>query len=179
LDKFVNKLAPAEKRYQPHRNKFQVANDRKLAIELLSAGKTYAYIAKHIATIREYSLSAEQVRLDVGQIQEELIAAALSHGLEAIATELDRVENLMVDISRRIKTFPDGDPKVAPLLKQMADLAARETYLKGGDTWIKAQDLNQAIERVTRAGFKVVDPIGAGSREEAIEVGVSEVAIDA
>jgi hypothetical protein len=105
----VNKLAPTEKKYQPHRNKFQVSNDRKLAIELLSSGKTYTYIAQHISTIREYSLSAEQVRLDVGQIQEELIAAALQHGLEAIADELDKIENIMIDVSRRLQAFQDGD----------------------------------------------------------------------
>jgi hypothetical protein len=175
----VNNIVAERNKYAPKRNKFQIANDRKLAIELLSAGKPYSYIAEHISSLRDYSISSEQIRIDVGQLQEELIASALSHGLEAIATELDRVENLMVDISRRIKNFSDDDPKVAPLLKQMADLAARETYLKGGDTWIKAQDLNQSIERVTRAGFKVVDPTGIVNREEAIEVGVSEVTIDA
>jgi hypothetical protein len=57
----------------------------------------------------------------------------------------------------------------------MADLSARKTYLKGGDTFIKAQDLNQSIERVTRAGFKVVDPIDALSRNEPIEAVTYEV----
>ncbi len=158
------------KAYQPHRNKFQVALDRKLAIELLSAGKTYEYIAQHIATVREYSLSSEQVRRDVGIIQEELIAASMAHGLEAIAEELDKIENLSIDLSRRISTFRDDDPKVAPFLKQMADLAARKTYLTGGDNYIKAQDLNQAIERVTRAGFKIVDPVDALNRDEPIDI---------
>jgi hypothetical protein len=158
----VNALVNTDKKYQPKRNKFQVANDRKLAIELLSAGKTYTYIAQHVSTIREYSLSAEQIRLDVGQLQEELIASALSHGLEAIAEELDKIENLMVE-------------GAAPLLKLMADLSARKTYLKGGDTFIKAQDLNQSIERVIRAGFKVVDPIDALSRNEPIEAMAYEV----
>jgi hypothetical protein len=171
----VNALVNTEKKYQPKRNKFQVANDRKLAIELLSAGKTYTYIAQHISTIREYSLSAEQIRLDVGQLQEELIASALSHGLEAIAEELDKIENLQVDISRRLVSFQDGDKGAAPLLKLMADLSARKTYLKGGDTFIKAQDLNQAIERVTRAGFKVVDPVDALTRNEPIEAVTYEV----
>jgi hypothetical protein len=171
----VNALVNTEKKYQPKRNKFQVANDRKLAIELLSAGKTYTYIAKHIATIREYSISAEQVRLDVGQLQEELIASALSHGLEAIAEELDKIENLMIEASRRLGSFPDGDKGAAPFLKLMADMSARKTYLLGGDTYIKAQDLNQAIERVTRAGFKVVDPIDALSRNEPIEAMAYEV----
>jgi hypothetical protein len=175
----VNKLAPAEKKYQPHRNRFQLANDRKLAIELLSAGKTYAYIARHISTIREYSLSAEQIRLDVGAIQEELIAGALAHGLEAIAEELDKIENLQIDISRRLSAFQDGDKGAAPFLKLMADLAARKTYLTGGDTFIKAQDLNQSIERVTRAGFKVTDPTGIESREEAIDIQPDPVTIDA
>jgi hypothetical protein len=82
----VNKLASAD--YHPRRNKFQVAIDRKLAIELLSAGKTYTYISQHLAAIRDYSISSEQVRLDVGAIQEELIASAMAHGLEAIADEL-------------------------------------------------------------------------------------------
>lgn len=160
------------------RNKFQIANDRKLAIELLSAGKPYTYIAKHISSIREYSLSAEQIRLDVGNLQEELIASAMTHGLESIAEELDKIENLSIDISRRIATFADNDPKVAPFLKQMESLAARKTYLTGGDNYIKAQDLNQAIERVTRAGFKIVDPIDALNRDEPLDI-QSEVVIDA
>ena len=156
------------------RNKFQIANDRKLAIELLSVGKPYTYIAKHISTIREYSLSAEQIRVDVGAIQEELIASAMAHGLEAIAEELDKIDNLSIDISRRIATFQDNDPKVAPFLKQMESLAARKTYLTGGDTYIRAQDLNQAIERVVRAGFRIVDPVDALNRDEPLDI-VSEV----
>lgn len=175
----MNKLAPTQKKYKPHRNKFQVANDRKLAIELLSAGKTYADISRHIASIREYTLSAEQVRLDVGIIQEELIASAMSHGLEAIAEELDKIENLSIDLSRRISTFRDDDPKVAPFLKQMESLAARKTYLTGGDNYIKAQDLNQAIERVVRAGFKIVDPVDALNRDEPLDIQAEEVTVDA
>jgi hypothetical protein len=166
------------KTYKPHRNKFQVALDRKLAIELLSVGKTYTEIARHIGSIRDYTLSDEQVRLDVGAIQEELIASAMAHGLEAIAEELDKIENLSIDISRRISTFQDNDPKVAPFLKQMESLAARKTYLTGGDNYIKAQDLNQAIERVTRAGFKIVDPIDALNREEPLDI-QAEVMVDA
>jgi hypothetical protein len=158
------------KTYKPHRNKFQVALDRKLAIELLSVGKTYTEIARHIGSVRDYTLSDEQVRLDVGAIQEELIASAMSHGLEAIAEELDKIENLSIDLSRRISTFRDDDPKVAPFLKQMESLAARKTYLTGGDNYIKAQDLNQAIERVTRAGFKIVDPVDALNRDEPIDI---------
>jgi hypothetical protein len=151
------------------RNKFQIANDRKLAIELLSAGKTYTYISKHLSTIREYTLSSEQIRQDVGNLQEELIASAISHGLEAIAEELDKIENLSIDISRRIGTFQDNDPKVAPFLKQMESLAARKTYLTGGENYIRASDLSQAIERVVRAGFKIVDPIDALNRDEPID----------
>jgi hypothetical protein len=167
----VNSLQIDDKsKYTNKRNKFQIANDRKLAIELLSAGKSYSSIAKHISSIREYSLSLEQVRLDVGAIQEELIASAMSHGLESIAEELDKIENLSIDISRRISTFQDNDPKVAPFLKQMESLAARKTYLTGGDNYIKAQDLNQAIERVVRAGFKIVDPVDALNRDEPIDI---------
>jgi hypothetical protein len=168
----VNSLVPPNRgnRYSPKRNRFQTANDRKLAIELLSAGKTYTYIAKHISSIRDYSLSAEQIRLDVGHLQEEIIAQAMTHGLEAIAEELDKIENLSIELSRRIATFADSDPKVAPFLKQLESLAARKTYLTGGDTYIKAQDLNQAIERVTRAGFKIVDPVDALNRDEPIDI---------
>jgi hypothetical protein len=165
------------KTYKPHRNKFQVALDRKLAIELLSVGKTYTEIARHIGSIRDYTLSDEQVRLDVGAIQEELIASTMSHGLEAIAEELDKIENLSIDLSRRISTFRDDDPKVAPFLKQMESLAARKTYLTGGDNYIKAQDLNQAIERVTRAGFKIVDPVDALNRDEPIDIQFEQVCL--
>ncbi len=170
MSNIANAIVRDNSRYQPKRNKFQIANDRKLAIELLSAGKTYTYIAKHISTIRDYSLSCQQIRMDVGIIQEELIASAMTHGLEAIAEELDKIENLSIDISRRISTFRDDDPKVAPFLKQMESLAARKTYLTGGDNYIKAQDLNQAIERVVRAGFKIVDPIDALNRDEPIDI---------
>lgn len=168
-------LVQQRNKHAPKRNRFQIANDRKLAIELLNTGKPYSYIAEHISSLRDYSISDEQIRLDVGQLQEELIASALSHGLEAIAEELDKIENLMVDISRRLVSFDDNDKGAAPLLKLMADLSARKTYLKGGDTFIKAQDLNQSIERVTRAGFKVVDPIDALSRNEPIEAMSYEV----
>lgn len=170
MSNIVNVVVRENSKYQPKRNKFQIANDRKLAIELLSTGKTYTYIAEHINTIREYSLSSEQIRMDVGNLQEELIASAMTHGLEAIAEELDKIENLSIDISRRIATFKDDDPKVAPFLKQMESLAARKTYLTGGDNYIKAQDLNQAIERVTRAGFKIVDPIDALNRDEPLDI---------
>lgn len=175
----MNNLAVTQKKYKPHRNAFQKANDRKLAIELLSVGKTYADIARHIRTVRDYTLSPEQIRLDVGNLQEELIASNIVHGLEAIAEELDKIENLSVDISRRISTFQDSDPKVAPFLKQMADLASRKTYLTGGDTYIRAQDLNHAIERVVRAGFKIVDPVDALNRDEPIDIKSEEVSIDA
>jgi hypothetical protein len=175
----VNELLVDDKsKHRPKRNKFQIANDRKLSIELLSAGKPYTQIAKHISSIRDYSLSPEQIRLDVGIIQEELIASTLAHGLEAIAEELDKIENLSIDLSRRIATFKDDDPKVAPFLKQMESLAARKTYLTGGDTYIKAQDLNQAIERVTRAGFKVSDPIDALNRYEPLDIRCEVMADD-
>jgi hypothetical protein len=167
----VNNLQTTDtSKYKPKRNKFQIANDRKLSIELLSMGKPYTQIAKHISSIRDYSLSPEQIRLDIGIIQEELIASTLAHGLEAIAEELDKIENLSIDISRRISTFQDNDPKVAPFLKQMESLAARKTYLTGGDTYIRAQDLSQAIERVIRAGFKIVDPVDALNRDEPIDI---------
>jgi hypothetical protein len=151
-------LVQQRNKHAPKRNKFQIANDRKLAIELLSAGKTYTQIAAHICSIRSYTISDEQLRLDVGTIQEELIASALQHGLEAIAEELDKIENLMIDISRRLSAMPENDRSAAPLLKLMADLAARKTYLTGGDNWIRAQNLNESIERVVRAGFTVSDP---------------------
>jgi hypothetical protein len=176
----LNNLQPTDNsKYKPKRNKFQKANDRKLTIELLSVGKTYSYIAKHISSIREYSLSSEQIRDDVGIIQEELISSTLAHGLESIAEELTKIDSLSLDLSRRIVTFQDNDPKVAPFLKQMESLAARKTYLTGGDTYIKAQDLNQAIERVIRAGFKIVDPVDALNRDEPIDTTASEVVEDA
>ena len=152
------------------RNRFQIANDRKLSVELLCSGKTYTYIAKHISSLREYSLSPQQIQYDVGVIQEELIAAALQHGLEAVAEELDKIQTLMIDVSRRISAFADDDKGAAPLLKLMADLSARQTYLKGGDTYIRAQDLNQAIERVIKAGFKITDPIDAINRDEPLDI---------
>jgi hypothetical protein len=102
-------LVQQRNKHAPKRNKFQIANDRKLAIELLSTGKPYSYIAEHISSLRDYSISDEQIRLDVGQLQEELIASALSHGLEAIAEELDKIENLMVDISRRSCAIPQNN----------------------------------------------------------------------
>jgi hypothetical protein len=162
-------LALQKNKYAPKRNKFQIANDRKLAIELLSAGKTYTQIAAHIGAIREYTLSHQQVRQDVGTVQEELIASTLQHGLESIAEELDKIENVMVDVSRRLSNMPDNDRGAAPLLKLMADLMARKTYLTGGETWVKAQNLSEAIERVTRAGFVVCDPQNI-SMSEAINV---------
>ena len=165
-----NLVQETTSKHKPKRNKFQIANDRKLAIELLSAGKPYSQIAKHISSLRDYSLSPQQIQYDIGFLQEELIASAMSHGLEAIAEELDKIENLSIDLSRRIATFRDDDSKVAPFLKQMESLAARKTYLTGGDNYIKAQDLNQAIERVVKAGFKIVDPINCLNREEPLDI---------
>jgi hypothetical protein len=155
------------------RNAFQKALDRKTTIEFLSAGKTYTFIARHISDNRAYSITPEQLRADMTGLQEVMIAEAMSHGLEAIAEELDKIENLMVDISRRLQQFRDGDKGAAPFLKLMADLCARKTHLKGGENFIKAQDLNQAIERVTRAGFVVSDPLE--SREEPIDVESEEL----
>ena len=152
------------------RNKFQIALDRKLTIELLSTGKTYVYIAKHISSIRDYNVTPQLVHYDVGAIQEELLASVLQHGLEAIASELDKLENLSIDLSRRIGTFDDSDPKVAPLLKQMESIACRQTHLKGGENYLRAQNLNDAIERVVKAGFKIVDPIDCLNREEPLDI---------
>jgi hypothetical protein len=45
----------------------------------------------------------------------------------------------------------------APLLRLVADLAARKTAILGGEAYIKAQDLNQSIERVLKAGYKIKD----------------------
>ena len=169
----MDKLAAQS--HKNKRNKFQISLDRKLTVELLCAGKTYTYIAKHISSIREYSITPQQCHYDVGKIQEELIASVLQHGLEAIASELDKIENLSIDLSRRIGTFDDHDPKVAPFLKQMESLAARQTHLKGGENYLRAQDLNQSIERVVRAGFRVVDPIDAFNRDEPIDTECEEV----
>ena len=160
------------------RNKFQIALDRKLTIELLSTGKTYVYIAKHISSIRDYSVTPQLVHYDVGAIQEELLASVLQHGIEAIASELDKLENLSIDLSRRIGTFDDNDPKVAPLLKQMESIAYRQTHLKGGENYLRAQDLNQSIERVVRAGFKIVDPIDCLNRDEPLDIQAEVVFTD-
>ena len=168
----MDKLAQSHKN---KRNKFQISLDRKLAVELLCAGKTYTCIAKHISSIREYSVTPQQCHYDVGKIQEELIASVLQHGLEAIAEELDKIQILMIDISRRLSALNDGDKGAAPLLKLMADLSARQTYLKGGDNYIRAQNLNEAIERVNRAGFRIVDPIDALNRNEPIDTECEEV----
>ena len=94
----------------------------------------------------------------------------MQHGLEAIASELDKLENLSIDLSRRIGTFDDNDPKVSPLLKQMESIACRQTHLKGGENYLRAQDLNQSIERVVRAGFKIIDPIDALNRDEPLDI---------
>ena len=94
----------------------------------------------------------------------------LQHGLEAIASELDKLENLSIDLSRRIGTFDDNDPKVAPLLKQFESIACRQTHLKGGENYLRAQNLNDAIERVVKAGFKIVDPIDALNRDEPLDI---------
>lgn len=170
----MDKLAQ-QSSHKSKRNKFQISLDRKLCIELLSTGKSYTYIAKHISAIREYSITPQQCCYDVGKIQQELIAAALQHGLEAIADELDKIDNLMIDISRRLSSLTDTDKGAAPLLKLMFDLSSRQTYLKGGDTYIRAQDLNAAIEKVLRSGFKIVDPIDALNRDEPIDTECEEV----
>ena len=160
----------ASQSHKNKRNKFQIALDRKLTIELLSTGKTYVYIAKHISSIRDYNVTPQLVHYDVGAIQEELLASVLQHGLEAIASELDKLENLSIDLSRRIGTFDDSDPKVAPLLKQMESIACRQTHLKGGENYLRAQNLNDAIKRVVKAGFKIVDPIDCLNREEPLDI---------
>lgn len=147
-------------KFSNKRNAFQIANDRLLALELLIQGKTYRHIAQHISSIRDYSLSHEQVRRDIGVIQEELIASTLTHALEAIAEELKLIKELSINVSSRLAQFQKGDKGAAPYLKLMADLAARRTYLAGGDTYVKAQDINQAMERVIRAGYEVRDPTG-------------------
>jgi hypothetical protein len=146
-------------RHKNKRNFFQKSLDRKLAVELLSQGKTYTEVTAAINSERSsYSLSRQQVMADVGKIQEELIASAMNHGLEVIAEELDKIENLSIDISRRIGAFPDSDPRVAPLLKQMESLAARKTYLTGGDNFIRAQDINLSISKVISMGYEISEP---------------------
>mgnify|MGYP000323589117 CR=1 FL=1 len=157
------------------RNAFQKAIDKKLAVELLSQGKTYRQISKIIGEQRSYSLSHEQIRKDVTQIEEQVLSSAIQHGLQSITQELDQIECVQTDISARLALFAKDDHKAIPLLKLLTDLASRRTYLTGGDSYIRSFDLTNSIERVTRAGFVVSDTL---NREEPIDIQAEAVMVD-
>ena len=64
--------------------------------------------------------------------------------------------------------------KINPqLLRVLLECGARKSYLLGADCYIKQQNINAAIDTLTRAGFNVSDPSLVGGGQEPIDVEVN------
>jgi hypothetical protein len=157
------------------RNCYQIAEDTSNAIELMRRGKTYAEIAQIISQQRVYSLSRQQIQKDLEGVRWELIAKTTVHVGEAIGEELESIENITTRAIEALNATTNKERINPQLLKVLLDCGMRRSYLLGVDCHMKQQNINAAIETLTRAGFVVSDPSLAGGGQEPINVEVNEL----
>jgi hypothetical protein len=155
------------------RNCYQIAEDTSTAIELIRRGKTYAEIAEIISQDRIYSLSRQQIQKDLEKVRWDLIAKTTVHVGEAIGEELESIEVIATRAIEALNATIDKEKINPQLLRVLVDCGARKSYLLGVDCYIKQQNINAAIETLTRAGFNVSDPSLAGGGQEPIDVEVN------
>jgi hypothetical protein len=173
------------------RNDFQRAEDRGIALEMLQRGHTLVQIAEHISSIRPYSISYQQIALDVSKLRMSAIAATTEHMAVIIDRELQEIENVLaaawaaIKAERELVTTQEfgiggkaGDYEKtkqqwinltfpSQLLKIVLDAIARRSTLMGLDSHLKYLDTNAAIESLTRLGYEVSTPDNSseGDRE--------------
>jgi hypothetical protein len=152
------------------RNCYEVAADTSTAIELMRRGKTYAEIAQIISQERTYSLSRQQIQKDLEKVRWDLIAKTTIHVGEAIGEELDSIEGIATRAIEALNATIDKEKINPQLLRVLLDCGARKSYLLGVDCYMKQQNINAAIETLTRAGFQVSDPSLVGGGQEPIDV---------
>jgi hypothetical protein len=155
------------------RNCYQIAEDTSVAIELIRQGKTYAQIAQIISQGRTYSLSRQQIQKDLEKIRWELIAKTTVHAGEVIGQELEAIEDIVTRTLDSLNATTEKEKLNPQLLRVLLDCSARKSYILGADSYIKQQNINAAIETLTRAGFKVSDPSLVAGGQEAIDVEVN------
>jgi hypothetical protein len=152
------------------RNCYEVAADTSTAIELMRRGKTYAEIAQIISQERTYSLSRQQIQKDLEKVRWDLIAKTTIHVGEAIGEELDSIEGIATRAIEALNATINKEKVNPQLLKVLLDCGARKSYLLGVDCYMKQQNINAAIETLTRAGFQVSDPSLVSDGQEPIDV---------
>jgi hypothetical protein len=155
------------------RNCYQIAEDTSMAIELMRRGKTYAEIAQIISNDRTYSISRQQIQQDLEKVRWDLIAKTTTHVGEAIGEELELIEGIANRAIEALNATTNKERMNPQLLKVLLDCGARKSYLLGVDCHMKQQNINAAIETLTRAGFNVSDPSLAGGGQEPIDVEVN------
>jgi aspartokinase len=152
------------------RNCYQIAEDTSTAIELMRQGKTYDEIAQIISQNRIYSLSRQQIQKDLEKVRWDLIAKTTAHVGVVIGEELDSIEGVATRAIEALNATIDKEKINPQLLRVLLDCGARKSYLLGVDCYIKQQNINAAIETLTRAGFNVSDPSLVGGGQEPIDV---------
>jgi hypothetical protein len=152
------------------RNCYEVAADTSTAIELMRRGKTYAEIAQIISQERTYSLSRQQIQKDLEKVRWDLIAKTTVHVGEAIGEELDSIEGIATRAIEALNATINKEKVNPQLLKVLLECGARKSYLLGVDCYMKQQNINVAIETLTRAGFQVSDPSLVSGGQEPIDV---------
>jgi hypothetical protein len=157
------------------RNCYQIAEDTSTAIELMRRGKTYAEIAQIISQDRLYSLSRQQIQKDLEKVRWDLIAKTTIHVGEVIGGELESIEGVTTRALEALNSTTDKERINPQLLRVLLECGARKSYLLGADCYIKQQNINAAIETLTRAGFNVRDPSLVGGDQEPIDVEVNEL----
>jgi hypothetical protein len=160
------------KRGNGKRNCYQIAEDTSTAIELMRRGKTYAQIAQIISNERAYSISRQQIQQDLEKVRWDLIAKTTVHVGEAIGEELESIENITTRTIEALNATTNKEKINPQLLKVLLDCGVRRSYLLGVDCHMRQQNINAAIETLTRAGFNVSDPSLGGGGQEPIDVEV-------
>jgi hypothetical protein len=152
------------------RNCYQIAEDTSTAIELIRRGKTYAEIAQIISQDRIYSLSRQQIQKDLEKVRWDLIAKTTVHVGEVIGEELESIEGVINRAIEALNSTTDKERINPQLLRVLLECGVRKAYLLGADCYIKQQNINTAIETLTRAGFNVSDPSLVGGGQESINI---------
>jgi aspartokinase len=155
------------------RNCYQIAEDTSTAIELMRQGKTYSEIAQIISQNKIYSLSRQQIQKDLEKVRWDLIAKTTVHVGEAIGEELESIEGIATRAIEALNATINKEKINPQFLRVILDCGARKSYLLGVDCYIKQQNINAAIETLTRAGFNVSDPSLVGGGQEPINVEVN------
>jgi hypothetical protein len=179
---------PKRKKTANCRNEFQKAKDRSDAIELMKQGYSYIEIAQKFTEDpdRPYTISATQITVDMKPLRMKSIALSTAHMGEVIDQEIKELEKIIRqaesaladkgvlletnesgvsekgEFSKVKETWHNVSKPIAALLTVKANAKARITFLRGGETFLKSQDLNHAVSVLIANGYEITAPGDVG-----------------